>query len=169
MNVVDEYKFMMLDDIKFNLAAKRADFTSVFINLNKDYNKAVGVRNHNAFAGKDIWFVGRKQWDRRGAVGTYHYEDIHYAANWDIFMENKPEGPIICVENVGGPKQVSLPEFDLPRNSIFVYGEEGSGIPDEILDTADHIVSIRMWGSVRSLNVSVCSGIIMYEYRIQHG
>lgn len=168
MNVVDEYKFMLLDEIKFNLAARRADFTSVFINLNKDYNKAVGVRNHNAFAGKDIWFVGRRQWDRRGAVGTYHYEDVHYAANWDIFMEQKPDGPIICVESIGGPKQVSLTDFAIPHNAIFVYGEEGSGIPDEILYTADYILSIPMWGSVRSLNVSVCSGIIMYEYRRQH-
>ena len=169
MNVVDEYKFMMLDEIKLNLSAKRADFTSVFINLNKDYNKAVGVRNHNAFSGKQIWFVGRKQWDRRGAVGTYHYEDVHYAANWDIFMENKPDGPIICIENTGGPKQVSLSDFPLPRNAIFVYGEESTGIPIEILDAADYILSIPMWGSVRSLNVSVCSGIIMYEYRRQHG
>ena len=168
MNVVDDYKFMLLDEIKFDLNAKRADFTSVFINLEKDYNKAVGVRNHNAFCGKNIWFVGRKQWDRRGAVGTYHYEDIHYAANWDLFMEQKPSGPIVCVENVGGPKQVSLSNFPLPRDAIFVYGEEKSGIPQEILSDADYILSIPMWGSVRSLNVSVASGIIMWEYRRQH-
>jgi len=168
MNVVDDYKFMLIDEIKFHLNKKRAEYTSVFINLEKDYNKAVGVRNHNAFAGKDIWFVGKKQWDRRGAVGTYHYEDVHYAANWDIFMDNRPKGPIICVENIGGPKQVSLTSFNLPKNAIFVYGEEKGGIPSYILQDADYIVSIPMWGSVRSLNVSVASGIIMYEYRRQH-
>ena len=169
MNVIDPYKFMLIDEIKFDLSLKRADFTSVFINLNKDYNKAVGVRNHNAFAGKDIWFIGRKQWDRRGAVGTYHYEDIHYAANWEIFMENKPNGPIICIENmINDYRHCHLDSFQIPHNAIFVYGEEGSGIPDEILDDADYILSIPMWGSVRSLNVSVCSGIIMYEYRKQH-
>ena len=169
MNVIDDYKFMLLDEIKFHLNEKRADYTSVFINLEKDFNKAVGVRNHNAFAGKDIWFVGKKQWDRRGAVGTYHYEDVHHAANWEIFMENKPEGPIICVENIGGPKQVCLDNFILPKNAIFVYGEEKSGIPEYILKDADYILSIPMWGSVRSLNVSVASGIIMYEYRRQYG
>ena len=169
MNVIDDYKFMLLDEIKFHLNEKRAEYTSVFINLEKDFNKAVGVRNHNAFAGKDIWFVGKKQWDRRGAVGTYHYEDVHHAANWEIFMENKPDGPIICLENIGGPKQVSLLDFVLPKNAIFVYGEEKSGIPEYILKDADYILSIPMWGSVRSLNVSVASGIIMYEYRRQHG
>lgn len=169
MNVIDDYKFMLLDEIKFHLNEKRAEYTSVFINLEKDFNKAVGVRNHNAFAGKDIWFVGKKQWDRRGAVGTYHYEDVHHAANWEIFMENKPDGPIICLENIGGPKQVSLLDFVLPKNAIFVYGEEKSGIPEYILKDADYILSIPMWGSVRSLNVSVVSGIIMYEYRRQYG
>ena len=170
MNVIDEYKFMMFDEIKNDLNTRRADFTSVFLNLTHDFNKAVGVRNHNAFAGKDIWFVGRKQWDKRGAVGTYHYEDIHYAANWEVFMENKPQGPIVCVENViSDSRHKHLGSFNIPKNSIFVYGEENSGIPDDILVSADYILSIPMFGSVRSLNVSVASGIIMYEYRRQHG
>jgi tRNA G18 (ribose-2'-O)-methylase SpoU len=169
MNVIDEYKFMYLDEIKAQLNTKRAGFTSVFLNLTHDFNKSVGVRNHNAFAGKDIWFVGKKQWDKRGAVGTYHYEDIHYADSWDTFLLHKPDGPIICVENVGGSKQVSLDSFDLPSNSIFVYGEEKEGIPDYVLDSADYVLSIPMWGSVRSLNVGVSSGIIMFEYRRQHG
>lgn len=169
MNVINEYKFMYLDEIKKNLSTKRADFTSVFMNLTHDFNKSVGVRNHNAFAGKDIWFVGKRQWDKRGAVGTYHYEDIHYAANWDIFMENKPDGPIICVDNIQDYRHRHLGYFDLPKNSIFVYGEEKEGIPDYVLDSADYVLEIPMWGSVRSLNVSVASGIIMYEYRRQHG
>ena len=168
MNVIDQYKFMYLDEIKAQLNTKRAPFTSVFLNLTHDFNKSVGVRCHNAFAGKDIWFVGKKQWDKRGAVGTYHYEDIHYADSWNTFLLHKPDGPIICVENVGGAKQVSLDSFDLPANSIFVYGEEKEGIPQYVLDSADYILSIPMWGSVRSLNVSVSSGIIMFEYRRQH-
>lgn len=168
MNVIDEFKFMTIDEIKYNLDTNRADFTSVFLNMTHDFNKSVGVRNHNAFAGKDVWFVGRKQWDKRGAVGTYHYEDIHYADSWDTFLLHKPDGPIICVENVGGPQQVSLGNFDMPANSIFVYGEEKVGIPQDILDSADYTLSIPQFGSVRSLNVSVASGIIMYEYRRQH-
>ena len=168
MNVVDEYKGMMIDHIKLNLSTKRAGFTSVLMNLTHDYNKSVAVRNHNAFAGKDIWFVGRKQWDKRGAVGTYHYEDIHYAANWETFLDNKPEGPIVCVDNVNDYRHRHLGSFDLPVNSIFVYGEEKVGIPKEVLDSADYVLEIPMFGSVRSLNVSVASGIIMYEYRRQH-
>ena len=168
MNVIDEFKFMTLDEIKYNIDTNRADFTSVFLNMTHDFNKSVGVRNHNAFAGKDIWFVGRKQWDKRGAVGTYHYEDIHYADCWDTFLLHKPDGPIICVENVGGPQQVSLGSFPIPENAIFVYGEEKAGIPQDIIDSADYTLSIPQFGSVRSLNVSVASGIIMWEYRRQH-
>lgn len=169
MNVIDEFKFMTLDEIKYNLDTNRADFTSVFLNMTHDFNKSVGVRNHNAFAGKHVWFIGRRQWDKRGAVGTYHYEDIHYAANWEIFLEQKPDGPIICVDNVDGYRHRHLGSFDMPKNSIFVYGEEKEGIPRDILNSADYVLSIPQFGSVRSLNVSVASGIIMYEYRRQHG
>lgn len=169
MNVIDQYKYMYLDDIKSDLNVRRAEFTSVFLNLTHDFNKAVGVRNHNAFAGKDIWFVGKKQWDKRGAVGTYHYEDIHYADSWQTFLDNKPDGPIVCIENmVNDYRHRHLNSFKIPSNSIFVYGEEKEGIPDYILDSADYILEIPMWGSVRSLNVSVASGIIMWEYRRQH-
>ena len=168
MNVIDEYKYLTLDEIKYNINQNRANFTSVFLNMTHDFNKSVGVRNHNAFAGKDVWFVGRKQWDKRGAVGTYHYEDIHYADCWDTFLLHKPDGPLLCVENVDGPQQVSLGSFDIPKNAIFVYGEEKAGIPQEVLDSADYTLSIPQFGSVRSLNVSVASGIIMYEYRRQH-
>jgi tRNA G18 (ribose-2'-O)-methylase SpoU len=169
MNVIDQYKYLYLDEIKADLNAKRADYTSVFLNLTHDFNKSVGVRNHNAFAGNSIWFVGRKQWDKRGSVGTYHYEDINYAANWDTFLLHKPDGPIICVENtINDSRHRHLGSFNMPANSIFVYGEEKEGIPDYILDSADYILSIPMWGSVRSLNVSVASGIIMYEYRRQY-
>lgn len=169
MNVVDQFKSMNLADIKYALNQKRSGCTSVFLNLTHDFNKAVGVRNHNAFAGKDIWFVGRKQWDKRGSVGTYHYEDIHYADSWQTFLENKPDGPIVCIENMTNDyRHRHLGSFELPYNSIFVYGEEKEGIPDYVLDSADFILEIPMWGSVRSLNVSVASGIIMYEYRRQH-
>lgn len=168
MNVSNFYKKMSVGEIKNDLQNIRTDYTSVFLNLTHDFNKAVGVRNHNAFAGKDIWFVGRKQWDKRGAVGTYHYEDIHYAANWETFLEHKPYGPIVCVDNVDSPRKVVLGKFDLPRNAIFVYGEEEAGIPQEILDIADYVLEIPMWGSVRSFNVSVASGIVMYEYRRQY-
>lgn len=169
MNVIDKYKGHMIEDIKSDLILDRGDFTSVFMNVTKDFNKSVGVRNHNAFGGKDIWFVGRRAWDRRGAVGTYHYEDIHYAANWNEFIANIPDGPLVCVENNAfDRKTYTVGMFKFPKNSIFVYGEEGCGIPDDILDMSEFIVTIPMWGCVRSLNVSVSSGIIMYEYRRQH-
>ena len=77
---------------------------------------------------------------------------------------------IICVENmIDDARHRHLGSFNIPKNAIFVYGEEKEGIPSDVLFSADYILSIPMFGSVRSLNVSVSSGIIMYEYRRQHG
>ncbi len=45
-----------------------------------------------------------------------------------------------------------------------IFGEEGEGVTPEMLELADHVVSIKQYGSVRSMNVGTTSGIAMYDY-----
>lgn len=173
-NVRDEFKGMSVDEIKLALKPRRQRFISVFENLSGDYNKATGCRNHNAFCGQEIWFVGNKKWDKRGAVGTYNYEDIRYFSDWeDAFAYTTgPEwhGPIssyewVAVDNVPGAEP--LDTFLWSRDTIMVYGEEKRGLSDEALSLCDRTVYIPMLGSVRSLNVGTASGIIMHSFVAQ--
>ncbi len=171
-NVQDEFKGMTVDEIKLALKPRRQRFISVFENLSGDYNKATGCRNHNAFCGQEIWFVGNKKWDKRGAVGTYNYEDIRYFANWGAvagFFADPPGDysmhEWVAVDNVPGAEP--LDTFLWSRDTIMVYGEEKRGLSDEALSLCDRTVYIPMLGSVRSLNVGTASGIIMYDYVTQ--
>lgn len=174
-NVQDEFKGMDVDEIRQALAPRRHNFISVFENLSGDFNKASGCRNHNAFCGQEIWFVGKKQWDKRGAVGTYHYETIRYFESWAIVQEflwnpeQCPESLLsyewVAIDNVIGAEP--LDKFLWSRDTIMVYGEEKRGLSEEALSLCDRTVYIPMTGSVRSLNVGTASGIIMHSFVAQ--
>lgn len=171
-NVIDFYKSWETDAIKADLDTNRLPFITAFEHVNGDFNKATGIRNNNAFGGREIWIVGSrgKRYDKRGTVGTHHYEHVKFADSWFSCLEGIPdrsEYVLVAFDNVYGSRD--LDGFDWPVNSIMMFGEEQRGLSDEALSMADHIVSIPMRGSVRSLNVGTCSGIAMYDYVTKTG
>ncbi|HET8687102.1 MAG TPA: TrmH family RNA methyltransferase [Methanosarcina sp.] len=166
-NVQDEFKGMSVESIRKSLAPKRLPFISVFENVNGDFNKSSAVRNHNGFCGQEIWFVGNKKWDKRGAVGTHHYENIRYFSSWREVAETRLADDIseyewVAIDNIEGAEP--LDKFLWSEKTIMIYGEEQRGLSDEAITLCDRIVYIPMRGSVRSLNVATASGIVMYDY-----
>ena len=163
-NVIDFYKGWEIDQIRADLDHNRFPFISVFEHVNGDFNKATGIRNNNAFAGKEIWIVGEraKRYDKRGTVGTHHYEHVKFANDWDQIINEIPSWyTFVAFDNV--PNAVPLPEFEWPEFPVLIFGEEQRGLSDTALEMAEHIVYIPMFGSVRSLNVGTASGIAMYD------
>jgi tRNA G18 (ribose-2'-O)-methylase SpoU len=169
-NVIDYYKEWENDLIKADLDTKRLPFVVGFENISGDFNKASGVRNSNAFMAKETWIIGNKKWDRRGAVGTQNYIHLKYAKSLDEIYLNCPEirdMRWVAVDNV--PGAVPVTEYKWRPNTFMIFGEESRGISPMALGMADDIVMIPQLGSVRSLNVSVASGIIMYDYATKLG
>ncbi len=68
---------------------------------------------------------------------------------------------IFAVEQVEG--SVMLQDFETEPNMAFVLGNEVDGVSDEVLPYCDGAVEIPQQGTKHSLNVSVCSGIIMWD------
>ena len=164
-NVTDFYKAWETDAIKADLDTHRLPFISVFEHVNGDFNKATGIRNNNAFLGQEIWIVGEraKRYDKRGTVGTHHYEHVKFAETWGQVLESVgSEYRLIAFDNVEGA--TALPNFEWPEKVVMMFGEEQRGLSPEALSLADEIVYIPMNGSVRSLNVGTASGIAMYDY-----
>lgn len=163
-NVIDYYKTWETDAIKADLDTKRNDMVTICMNLTGDFNKASIVRNNNAFMGREVWMVGKKKFDKRGTVGTHHYEHVKHTDDWVALFQYLKDSnyAIVGVDNV--PGAVALTETFLPKRSAFVYGEEGLGLSEHMLDACDKIVYIAQGGSVRSINVAVASGIIMHHY-----
>ena len=169
-NVIDYYKEWEVDQIKSDLDTKRLPFVVGFENISKDLNKASGIRNSNAFLAKESWIIGRRQWDRRGAVGTHNYIHLKYAPSLDHIYLNEPhirDMRWVAVDNV--PGAIPITQYEWRPNTFMIFGEEARGVSPMGLGMADDVVMIPQLGSVRSLNVSVASGIIMYDYATKLG
>jgi len=187
-NVADQYKGWEEDLIKKDLQSKSFPFSVCMLQLQGDFNMGTVVRNANVFGAEKVFYVGNKKWDRRGAVGTYHYTEVEWWDNWEdladgiwtthlvVALEDRAYAEAICDQS-DRQKVYDLDEFnwaitpveDSPFLMIFdkvlmLVGEEGAGIPEEILKRADYVVSIPQFGSVRSLNAGVASGIAMYDF-----
>lgn len=169
-NVIDYYKEWENDQIKADLDTRRLPFVVGFENISGDFNKASGIRNSNAFLAKESWIIGKRQWDRRGAVGTHNYIHLKYAPSLDDIYLNQPyirDMRWVAVDNV--PGAIPITEYTWNPNTFMIFGEEARGVSPMGLGMADDVVMIPQLGSVRSLNVSVASGIIMYDYAFKLG
>lgn len=163
-NVIDFYKYWDQEAIIADLDSKRNDFVVVVERVNGDFNFSTVVRNSNAFLGKKVIRCGIKKYDKRGTVGTHHYEHLDYNESaLDTIEYYRSIGyRIVAIDNVDGARELNSYSWD--SKSVMLFGEEGRGLSEDALSMADDIVYIKQYGSVRSLNVGTASGIIMYDY-----
>ena len=161
-NVIDKYKGLSIQQIRDDLQKNAHNFAVMMEHWHGDFNIGTMIRNANAFNAKKVFYYGKKKYDRRGTVGTHHYVDLTYINDPGGLVSLKSSFTFVCLDNVEG--SVPMEDFVWPENSLMIFGEEGSGITKSTLDLADHIVSIKQYGSVRSLNVGTASGIAMYDY-----
>lgn len=162
-NVTDFFKYWTDEAIKTNLDLKRNNFSVLVQNVIRDFNLGVVIRNSNAFLAKEVIIYGKRQYDKRGTVGTYNYENIKHVKTIDElkFPDNYF---IIGVDNIKESKPIEKYEYPKDKHVLFVFGEENIGLTDELKSICNEFLYIKQYGSVRSLNVGTASGIAMYSY-----
>lgn len=169
-NVIDYYKEWESDQIKADLDTRRLPFVVGLENISGDFNKSTIIRSSNAFLAKQSWIIGNKRWDRRGAVGTHNYIHLKYAPSLDYIYLNEPDirdMRWVAIDNV--PGAVPITHYDWRPDTFMIFGEERRGVSPMALGMAEDVVMIPQLGSVRSLNVGVAGGIVMYDYASKLG
>jgi len=167
-NVTDEFKGMPHEQIVAALDERGVEFEIAIENTLRDYNMGTIVRSANAFGVRTIHVVGRRQWNRRGAMMTEKYlEVVHHDSPERFARTMRDHGrTIVAVDNVPGSSL--LQRTQIGRRVVLVFGQEGPGLSPEILEHCDQIVAIEQLGSTRSINVGVAAGIVMYEMLRRH-
>lgn len=166
-NISDKYKYDRLTKwstelIKKDLQSKAFPYAVVMENFAGDFNIGTVIRNANAFNARCVYYLGNKHYDRRGTVGTHHYTDVIRLKTREELIKLKETYTLVGVENsVSGA--ITLDKFEWPNNTLLLIGEEGVGITPETLELCDKFVYIPQFGSVRSLNAGVASGIVMND------
>lgn len=167
-NVLDRYRYWSVDAIKKDLDGDRLPLEVAIENFQHDFNIGTIVRSANAFNVSAVHIIGKKQWNRRGAMVTDAYMHIYYHADVASFVEAMKQRlkTVIAVDIV--PEAVSIAHADLPEDAVLVFGGEGPGLSEELLQQATQVVMIDQAGSTRSVNVGVAAGIAMYAWAQRH-
>jgi len=162
-NIIDYYHYWTTEAIKADLDQKRNNFSILVSNQFNDFNLGTVIRCSNAFLAKEVIIYGRKSYDRRGTVGTHLYENLRHV-RWIDELVIPENSLIVGIDNL--PGAVPLETFDWPadRHVVMTLGQEQLGLPEEVASICEHLVYIKQYGSVRSLNVGVAAGIAMYDY-----
>jgi tRNA G18 (ribose-2'-O)-methylase SpoU len=160
-NVADKFKDKSEEEIKETLSSTANPFAVCMENWDNDFNFGTLVRNANAFNAKEVFYLGDKRWDKRSAVGVYNYTPVQWLPTIDDFKKLRERYVIVGIDNV--PGSVSLYHHNWRQNSLLVFGSEGTGLTPEIQKMCSAILHIDMYGSVRSFNAGVASGIAMYD------
>jgi tRNA G18 (ribose-2'-O)-methylase SpoU len=167
-NVVDRYRYWTVEAITADLDRRRHPFHVAIENWRHDLNIGTVVRTANAFLAEAVHIVGRKRWNRRGAMVTDRYQHVrHHPGVPDLVAwARAADLPLLAVDNL--PGAWPLESAELPRACVFLFGQEGSGLTDEARDAADGVLSIAQFGSTRSINAGVAAGIAMHAWIRQH-
>ena len=163
-NLIDKFKGMPNEAIIAELDKSRIPLEIAIENLAHDFNIGTIVRNANAFNVSRVHIIGKRKYNRRGAMVTDKYLHIdHFATVEEFIADAHARGMLVVAVDNNRPKSKPLASTELKMNSIFVFGSESDGISQELLDAADQAFYIEQLGSTRSINVGCASAIAMYE------
>ena len=166
-NVVDRYRYWKLDEIVADLDRTRHRLHVAIQNWEHDFNIGSMVRTANAFNVAGVHIVGRRRWNRRGAMVTdrylhvRHHPDVADFASWLADAGYAAVG----VDNLEG--SVALERTELPRDVCLVFGSEGPGLTDELVAVCERLVAITQYGSTRSINAGAAAAIAMYHWALR--
>jgi tRNA G18 (ribose-2'-O)-methylase SpoU len=167
-NVIDLYRYWTREAIVADLDRRRHPFHVAVENWKHDLNIGTVVRNANAFLAAEVHIVGKRRWNRRGAMVTdryqhvRHHETIEDLVSWAVDAEL----PVIGIDIL--PGAVPLEITVLPERCVLLFGQEGPGLSPAAKDACEVVCSITQFGSTRSINAGVASGIAMHEWIRQH-
>ncbi|WP_296193885.1 TrmH family RNA methyltransferase [uncultured Microbacterium sp.] len=163
-NVVDKYRYWSMAAIVADLDARRHPFHVAIENWQHDLNIGSIVRSANAFLADTVHIVGRRRWNKRGAMVTDRYQHVvHHESIADLVAWAESEGlAIVAVDNVEG--SVPVQRAELPERCVLLFGQEGPGLSPEALEAASLAVEIAQYGSTRSINAAAAAAVVMYEW-----
>lgn len=167
-NVLDRYRYWSVEAIVADLDTCRHPLQIAIENWQHDLNIGSVVRTANAFNVSYVHIVGKRDWNRRGAMVTDKYLHVLHHATVTDFADwcKQNETPIIGIDNLPISKQ--LESYSLPKKCVLFFGQEGAGMSDEGVEICQVVLAIQQYGSTRSMNASAAAAISMYAWAMQN-
>lgn len=167
-NVVDKYRYWRLEAIVADLDTQRHPFHVAIENLKHDMNIGSIVRTANAFLAEEVHVVGRRRWNRRGAMVTDRYQHVRHHSDAEALRgwADEQDLPILGLDNVEA--SIPMESFSMPERCVLLFGQEGPGLSSDAQSVCDVTLNIAQYGSTRSINVGAAAAIAMHAWIRQH-
>jgi tRNA G18 (ribose-2'-O)-methylase SpoU len=172
-NVADRYRYWTVEAVVADLDTRRHPFHVAIENWAHDLNIGSVVRTANAFNAAGVHVVGRRRWNRRGAMVTDRYLHVHHHPTVDDLLAwaatAGPDGgalPVLGIDNV--PGSVPLDGHALPRECVLLFGQESAGLSDAARAGVEAVLHIDQYGSTRSINAGAAAAIAMHAWAVRH-
>jgi tRNA G18 (ribose-2'-O)-methylase SpoU len=167
-NVVDRYRYWRREAVVADLDLRRHSFHVAIENWQHDLNIGTVVRNANAFLAAEVHIVGLRKWNRRGAMVTDRYQHVRHHPSIEEFVAWATEWdlPLIGIDNLPGSRPMETTV--LPRRCVLIFGQEGPGLSGPARAACTELFSVAQYGSTRSINAGVASGIAMHAWVRAH-
>jgi tRNA G18 (ribose-2'-O)-methylase SpoU len=167
-NVADRYRYWRLSAIVADLDTRRHGFHVAVENWQHDFNIGSVVRTANAFLAAEVHIVGRRRWNRRGAMVTDRYQHVRHHESVKEFAAwcGQQHIPMLGVDNLPGAVPIETATF--PESCVLVFGQEGPGLTDDMRAACETTLSIAQFGSTRSINAGAAAAIAMHTWIRQH-
>ncbi|OOB89231.1 TrmH family RNA methyltransferase [Rathayibacter sp. VKM Ac-2630] len=167
-NVIDRFRYWRMEAIVAELDRSRHPFHVAVENWQHDMNIGSIVRSANAFGARGVHIVGRRRWNKRGAMVTDRYQHVqHHETVAELVEWARAEGlPLVAIDNV--PGCVPIETFALPERCVLLFGQEGPGLSDEAIAASEAVLEISQFGSTRSINASAAAAVAMHAWVLQH-
>ena len=168
-NVEDRYRYWRHDAIVADLDTHRHPLHVAVENWGHDFNIGSVIRTANAFNVAAFHIVGRRRWNRRGAMVTDRYQhEVHHPTVADLATWAATTGiPLVGIDNL--PGSVAIEGYALPSACVVVFGQEGPGLTPEMREACEVVLHITQYGSTRSINAGAAAAIAMHSWVLQHG
>ena len=167
-NVLDRYRYWSMDAIVAELDTRRHAFDVAIENWQHDLNIGSIVRSANAFLAGTVHVIGRRRWNKRGAMVTDRYQHVRYHPDVEAFLAAMAEEqrPVVAIDNTPGAERIET--ATIPERCVFLFGQEGPGLTEQAVAGADAHLEITQFGSTRSINASAAAAIVMHSWVVQH-
>lgn len=165
-NLIDEFKGKSNEQIFAALEKNRTSLEIAIENVEHDFNIGSIVRTANSFNVKKVHIIGKKKYNRRGAMCTDKYLKIVHYPTIEEFLESQKGRELVAIEN-NLKNSKPLHEKTFKKETTLIFGSENNGISKELLEAATDIRFIESFGSTRSVNVGAAAAIAMYEWTRQ--
>ena len=155
---------MPRQEIRSELNRIRHPFRIAIDRAKNPFNIGSIIRTAHSFLAKEIILIGTEPWYERAAMGMQRYENIVELPTERAFLDaaEKAGWPLVAFEK--DHAQTGMWEAEIPDDAVLIFGNEDDGCSPGLLEAADQVLGIPMFGINHSYPISVAAGIAMAEW-----